>query len=164
MITADKYSQKSAELSDCGKYRYALFRVWDINLPQVAFVGLNPSTADAELDDPTINKCVAYAKNWGFGSIVMLNLFAFRSTDPTQLYQQVDPVGSENHHYLAKYGLDVKIVVAAWGNHGVFLNRHQAVIEMLKPKLNYLKLNLTGQPAHPLYLKSDLKPTKWFSN
>lgn len=164
MITADKYSQKSAELSDCGKYRYALFRAWDINLPQVAFVGLNPSTADAELDDPTINKCVAYAKNWGFGSIVMLNLFAFRSTDPSQLYQQADPVGSENDHYLTKYGLDGDIVVAAWGNHGVFQGRHQTVIEMLKPKLNYLKLNQTGQPAHPLYLKGDLKPTKWFIN
>jgi hypothetical protein len=74
-----------AEFSDCGTYRYALWRTWNALQPGVLFVGLNPSTADATTDDPTIRRCIGFAKRWGYGGITMANVFAYRATDPREM-------------------------------------------------------------------------------
>lgn len=91
---------KGAIISGCGKYRYSLWRTWDKKLPKVMFIMLNPSTADAYEDDPTIRRCINFAKSWGYGGIVVGNLFAYRATNPKKLILIDDPSGSANHHYL----------------------------------------------------------------
>lgn len=149
---------KDAVISPCSKYRYALYRKWDDSLPSVMFIGLNPSTADAVDDDPTINKCIKYAQSWGYGSLVMANLFAYRSSNPNHLKTEVDPVGPDNDAWLEKLAAQTNLIIAAWGNHGNYLNRDQVVLAVFKNKLCLLKRNMSGQPAHPLYLKSDLVP------
>jgi hypothetical protein len=120
-------------------------------------VGLNPSTADEVTDDPTLTRCINFAKSWGYGGVCMTNLFAYRATDPKVMKSQRDPIGAENDFWLHKLANDAGIVVAAWGNDGSYLNRSNMVVEML-PNLHYLKMNKSGEPAHPLYLKADLVP------
>ena len=107
-----------AELSDCGLYRYLLTRTWDAQCERVVFIGLNPSTADATEDDPTIRRIIGFARSWGYGGVDMLNLFAFRATDPSDLKAAVDPVGPKNDRYLAEYTSRSHATVAAWGVHG----------------------------------------------
>ena len=110
---------KDAILSEDRKYRYILSRTlgWRQNL-LFYFIGLNPSTADEKTDDPTIRKCINYAKCWGYGKILMANLFAFRSTDPNKLNHEEDPVGPENDSYILKSASGVDLIIACWGNPG----------------------------------------------
>ena len=149
-----------AELSKDRVYRYTLWRVWDMEKLVLAFIGLNPSTANETEDDPTITRCVNYAKAWGYGGLFMLNIFAFRATDPQAMKAASDPVGQDNDRWIIRVADKVKIVVAAWGNHGEFMDRGKAVIELLHEfDLYYLgKLTKGGHPGHPLYLKADLTP------
>lgn len=149
--------EAAAHFSPCGRYRYTLQRSWDAGGPAVLFVGLNPSTADAERNDPTIRRCIGYAKNWGFGRLVVANLFALRATDPRDLLAASEPVGPENDRWLAKCQAEADLVVAAWGNHGVHLGRSAAVLRELKNP-HCLRINASGEPAHPLYLPGDLAP------
>ncbi|WP_100638366.1 DUF1643 domain-containing protein [Marinobacter salexigens] len=149
--------KNTAKLSDCRKYRFALWRTWDESKPYVMFVGLNPSTADETTDDPTLIRCMNYAKSWGFGGVCMANIFAFRATAPNDMKAAADPIGSENNEWLIKLSDDAGLVVAAWGNDGSFLGRSEQVKELL-PNLHCLKLNKSGEPAHPLYQKADRKP------
>jgi len=146
-----------AKLSDCRNYRFALWRTWDESKPFVMIIGLNPSTADETTDDPTLIRCMNFAKAWGYGGVCMTNLFAYRATDPNKMKLQKDPIGSDNDVWLAKLAKQAGIVVAAWGNDGAYLNRSTVVKDML-PNLHCLKMNKSGEPAHPLYLKADLKP------
>ena len=152
-----------AKLSDCRKYRYALWRTWDDSKPYVMIVGLNPSTADEARDDPTLTKCIKFAKYWGYGGVCMANLFAFRATKPSDMMASSDPVGLENDSWLSKLSKDAGIVVAAWGNDGSHLGRSSAIKAML-PNLHYIKMNKSGEPAHPLYLRSSLVPTPMIFN
>ena len=149
--------KKTAELSPCRKYRYSLSRVWDESKPVCLFIGLNPSTADEVEDDPTIRRCINYAKSWGYGSLIMANIFAFRATDPRDMKAAADPVGIDNDYYLTELASKASMIVAAWGNHGSHLNRSEQV-KALIPTLHCLKVTGTGQPSHPLYLKADLQP------
>ena len=149
--------KKTAEFSPCRKYRYALWRVWDESLPVCMFIGLNPSTADEVEDDPTIRRCINFAKSWGYGSLVMANLFAFRATDPKVMKAEPFPVGANNDYYLEELASKSSMIVAAWGNHGAHLKRADQVKALL-PNLHCLKVTGTGQPSHPLYLKADLQP------
>lgn len=149
-----------AVLSPCRNYRYALSRVWDASLPYVLFIGLNPSTADETEDDPTIRRCIGFAKSWGYGGLVMANLFAWRATEPAEMMRQDDPLGEKNDAWLVELASNAGVVVAAWGNDGSFLQR-SAHIRALVTDLHYLKLNSTGEPAHPLYLKQTLTPVLW---
>lgn len=142
-----------------GKYRYELRRQWSPELPTVAFIGLNPSTADAMQDDPTIRRCVGYAKAWGYGQLIMLNLFAYRATDPLAMKSADDPIGPENDETLRRVAAQAAVVVAAWGNHGSHLGRGAAVRNLVP--LHYLRLTKSGQPAHPLYLPGTLTPIAW---
>jgi len=149
--------------SPCKRYRYTLWRTWtnEHKPSYVQFVCLNPSTADEANDDPTVRRCVQFAKDWGYGAFCMTNLFAFRATDPADMKAAVDPVGDDNDYWLAKVATDAGAVVAAWGEHGAFLNRERAV-RLLLTNLKCLKTNASGQPAHPLYLSKSLvlKPLK----
>ena len=149
--------KNTAKLSDCRKYRYALWRTWDNSKPYVMFVGLNPSTADEVSDDPTLTRCMNFAKLWGFGGVCMANLFAFRATEPSDMKLAEDPIGKENDQFLRNLAGNAGLVVAAWGNDGSFLNRSAQVKEML-PNLHCLKMNKSGEPAHPLYQKASTFP------
>jgi hypothetical protein len=140
-----------AQFSSCRRYRYALWRVWNAHTPHVAFIGLNPSTADEAEDDPTIRRCMGFARHWGYGGLVMLNLFAFRATDPRDLLQAEDPIGPGNDRCLNTVVPTAAKIVAAWGNHGGHLGR-SAVVRARWPELYALKINQSGEPAHPLYL------------
>ena len=159
----------SAVMSPCGQYRYVLTRQWafgspDCSTPAVAFIGLNPSTADALKDDPTIRRCIGFAKAWGFGKLVMLNLFAFRATKPGDMVSALDPIGPENDHFLMAEMGQADMVVAAWGAHGGHLQRDCRVRVMAEERdiqLHYLRLTKEGHPGHPLYLPSTLTPTPW---
>lgn len=142
----------SAIFSRNKKYRYVLERIWDDQLPAVMIIGLNPSTADAEHNDPTIYKCIKLAKFWGFGSLVMVNLFAFKATDPKDLLKAEDPVGKRNTWYIRKYLKEVDVVVGAWGNHGVHRGRAYRVMRWLPP-FKVIGVNKSGMPVHPLYQK-----------
>ena len=149
--------KSDASLSTCRKYRFALWRIWDETKPYAMFIGLNPSTADEKENDPTITRCIGFAQSWGYGGLCMANLFAFRSTDPAGMIATLNPIGAENNEWLTKLAKDAGVVVAAWGNDGSYLSRSLEVIQFL-PDLHYLKMNKSGEPAHPLYLKSDLRP------
>jgi hypothetical protein len=132
----------------------------------VAFIGLNPSTADEVKNDPTVTRCINYARRWGFQGMFMLNIFALRSTDPRALYRHPDPIGPETNRYLMELvqRREVSLVVAAWGNHGALLSRGWNVINLVRNSgVNLYRLGeLTkqGQPRHPLYLRRDLEPVQ----
>lgn len=134
-------------------YRYTLSRMWDATRPQVAFVMLNPSTADAHQDDPTIRRCVGFAKQWGFGRLAVVNLFAYRATRPADLLIADDPVGEDNDAHLLNACRASETIVCAWGNHGAHRGRDAAVCALLEDfPLMCLGLTQRGQPRHPLYV------------
>ena len=151
---------KNATFSDCRKYRYALSRTWNGKKKTILFIGLNPSTANEKIDDPTIRRCINYAQNWGYGSLLMVNLFAYRATMPSELKNVKNPIGNDNDLHIIELSKKADIAVAAWGNEGTLLNRDKEVKKIL-PNLMCLKINKSGQPAHPLYQKKDLKLIKY---
>ena len=151
---------KNATFSDCRKYRYALSRTWNGKKKTILFIGLNPSTANEKIDDPTIRRCINYAQNWGYGSLLMVNLFAYRATLPSELKNVKNPIGNDNDLHILELSKKADIAVAAWGNEGFLLNRDK-VVKKLIPNLMCLKINKSGQPAHPLYQKKDLKLIKY---
>lgn len=151
-----------------GPYRYDLWRTWNpVDRPSIcAWVMLNPSTADANQDDPTIRRCIAYSKTWGFDGLVIRNLFALRARDPRELAQAHDPVGPDNDHWLTTSGLtSATRVVVAWGA-GRYPRlaggRWRHVADLLAP-LNPVCLRVArdGQPMHPLYQRATLTPVPW---
>jgi hypothetical protein len=152
--TMQEYIDTGAELSECRRYRYVLWRVWDGSLPKVMFVGLNPSTADETRDDPTIRRCVRFSREWRYGGVCMLNLFAYRATKPEELRKARDPVGPENDMILKEYARRAGMVVACWGNHGALYGRNQQVIGLL-PRMLCFGTTARGEPRHPLYLSRD---------
>ena len=151
---------KNATFSDCRKYRYALSRTWNGKKKTILFIGLNPSTANEKIDDPTIRRCINYAQNWGYGSLLMVNLFAYRATLPSELKNVKNPIGNDNDLHILELSKKADLTVAAWGNEGFLLNRDKEVKKLI-PNLMCLKINKSGQPAHPLYQKKDLKLIKY---
>lgn len=151
---------KTAHISPCQRYRYLLSREWDSSLPTVGFVGLNPSTADATLDDPTIRRCIGFAQSWGYGALHMVNLFAFRATKPEVMLHVPDPVGPDNDRWLLEVTHSCALVVAAWGNKGGHGGR-DAQVRRLLPALSVIQLTRAGKPQHPLYLPGHLRPKPW---
>jgi hypothetical protein len=150
----------SAVFSPCGRYRYALRRHWGGPGGEAMIVGLNPSTADADRDDPTIRRCIAFTRDWGYAGLCMTNLFAYRATKPADLMAADHPVGPDNDAWLLEAARNAAIVVAAWGVHGTWRGRDQAVRGML-PQLACLGLTRLGQPRHPLYLGRECRPVPW---
>ena len=131
--------------------------MWDENKPLVMIIGLNPSTADETGNDPTITRCISFARSWGYGAVCVTNLFGFRATAPSELKAYHDPIGKENDAWVHEMAKGAAITVAAWGNHGKFLNRSLEILPSLD-QLHCIKMNKSGEPAHPLYLKAELKP------
>lgn len=152
---------RTAAFSPCRNYRYSLLRRWGAPEQGYAmFIGLNPSTADEEADDPTIRRCMQYAKDWGYGALCMTNLFAFRATDPDMMKAHPEPVGPDTDAVLANLAGSAGVVVAAWGNHGSHRGRDQEVIKCM-PQLHCLTVTKQGQPGHPLYLSKTLTPKRF---
>lgn len=147
------------------KYRYRLERFIDnrdLNMT-VAFCMLNPSTADEVKSDPTITRCLNYATGWGASKLVVVNIFALRSTDPKALYSAADPIGEDNDHHIAVAAREADIFICGWGNHGTLNGRQDAVLALLhrvaplaKPRA--FKINKCGTPVHPLYQRMDAQP------
>lgn len=159
---------KSANLSECGTFRYFLVRRWDNSLPTLNFIMLNPSTADADIDDPTIRRCMQFARDNGYGGIIVTNLFAFRATDPKTLmaackeayeYDLSTVHGPENEQWLEKGVASSKTVCCAWGAHAstkyadpTFLH---GLFERMDADVRCLGTSKDGYPKHPLYLRKD---------
>lgn len=153
--------EKGAIISDCQAFRYALWRRWNAD-PLMVFVMLNPSTADASQDDPTIRRCMGFAEREWWGGILVVNLFAFRSSSPAVMKAAPNPIGPENNrhieHLLAQ---EHGPIVCAWGSHGSFLGRDQAAKRLLGGRLMCLGKTNAGQPKHPLYLPKDAELVPW---
>lgn len=138
-------------------YRYALWRTWDTNKPSMMFLLLNPSTATAEIMDPTMTRCMGFAMRWGYGKMVVANIFALRSTDPKMLYLHSDPIGPDNNKHIVEMVQKANRVVVGWGNHGTFKSRGKAVLKLISPHTDIYCFGLTEkkQPRHPLYLPNN---------
>ena len=140
------------------KHRYTLRRQLDPMLGQgvCCFIMCNSSTANEFQDDPTVRRCIDFARSWGFQQLVVVNLFALRSTDPKSLYTtKGDPIGGLNDGYILQAVIEADLVVCAWGNHGALKGRSKDVLAQLQPfgaKIQHLGMTSQGEPGHPLYL------------
>lgn len=156
------FESMGADFSECRRYRYRLFRLWNINAPRLLFVMLNPSTADEWQNDPTVARCQTRAEQLGFGYVEVVNLFAWRSTDPRALRKVEDPVGPLNDQSIRNAAKASDMVICGWGNHGLLQERGNWVRDLIFEAGHIpqaLKLNdKTGQPCHPLYLPYSAKP------
>ena len=146
--------KKHAIISQDEKYRYQLSRIWDEEKPKILFIMLNPSTADADVDDPTIRRVVNFAKSWGYGGVFVGNLYAFRSTDPKGLRHTDDPIGEDNIQHIQNLLGLVEKVIYAWGNN----QREPDWLCDLVDSPYCIDVSKKGIPKHPLYLKSELQP------
>lgn len=191
MSEKPKYVSAGATISACGTYRYSLWREWrgtpnakwdmwknddgspvldgagaQVGEPEtVTFIMLNPSTADGKADDPTIRRCVSFARAWGYDRMVVVNLFAYRATDPRALLalnHQDDPVGANNQSYIERLTGERGIVVCAWGAHGAHLEQDETALGWVYPHAKIFCLGRTkeGHPRHPLYVPAsqELEP------
>lgn len=144
-----------ADLSECSTYRWSLTRRLDLwGDGNCLFIMLNPSTADAMLDDPTIRRCKAFATDWGHQKLTVVNLFSFRATDPTELKTAADPIGHRTNEIIAAEAATASTIVCAWGAHGGLMDRDREVTDMLKAtgaQLQCLNVTKDGFPCHPLY-------------
>ncbi|MBC9005165.1 DUF1643 domain-containing protein [Micromonospora aurantiaca (nom. illeg.)] len=152
----------------CHPYRYELTRTWDRRRPPATFLMLNPSTADALTDDPTIRRCIGYARTWACGGLVVINTFALRSTDPRALYGHADPIGPDNDRVigqrLTRIAANGGPLIAAWGAHGVHLDRHRQVAALTAQRgvqMAALAITKGGHPGHPLYLPRTARPVPY---
>lgn len=153
---------KGAEFSPCRRWRYTLWRIWDPSRPYCAFIGLNPSTATETVNDPTVSRCINYARDWKYGGMYMLNLFAWRATDPADMKASEEPIGAENDDAILKTAKGAGLVICAWGNHGAYRDRSKHVRRTLHDAgitAHCLTTTGSGEPGHPLYLRADSKPT-----
>lgn len=144
----------TAVISECGRYRYSLVRVWDADKPMLCYIGLNPSTADATVDDPTIRRLIEFTKAFGYGGFTIVNLFAWRATQPKELLLEDKRKGLHNDYHIqdAAKACD-NDVVFCWGTWGGIFGRDEEVIRMF-PNARCFGLTKDGHPKHPLYLHS----------
>lgn len=149
--------------TEAGPYRYSLTRQWELDRPWAVWIMLNPSTADAEVDDPTIRRCVGFSDHWGFGGLEVVNLFALRATRPIHLKESGDPTGEDNDHYLKQAISRHEMLVAAWGGSGDFAMRYMQANEVKRMAVRAEKRLMCvgqtkgGDPRHPLYVKGDTR-------
>ena len=157
-----RYFETGAVLSRDARYRYTLWRRW-CKGPAMMVIGLNPSTADADEDDPTIRRCVAFANREGCGALAVGNLFALRATDPKVLLHVSNPVGRENERWLRYLGQHASLIVAAWGAAPIAKRQAVQVADMFCESLWCFGRTKSGAPRHPLYLRADT-PLSTFAN
>lgn len=163
--TSDLVMQRGAQISDCGTYQYRLWREWDRCRPTLAFLMLNPSTADHTIDDPTITRCLSRAMKGGYGLLEVVNLFPLRATDPNELLAHADPLGPRNTADGAVMdALDgASMVICAWGAHSSAATRASELMDIFtmvgwRGRLHHLGLNKDGSPKHPLYIAASTRP------
>lgn len=159
-------SASGATFSSCRRWRYLLWRRWDSAKPVANFIMLNPSTADEVKLDPTCSRARDYAERWGYGALIVTNVFAWRATDPAEMKAVVDPVGPGNDRAIVRAAKEAALVVCAWGNHALHLERSTRVRALLAGAgvaLHALRINSGGEPAHPLYLPGSLRPASWYA-
>lgn len=152
--------------SPCDTYRYGLTRVWAADAPRLLYILLNPSTATEEQNDPTIARCEKRAQLLGYGSFRVVNLFAFRATDPADLKRAEIPLGPDNLEFLQQsaLGWNPDLILCGWGAHGTYLNQSSIVLQNLRAwsvPLWHLGLTKMGEPRHPLYLSYRTQPQRW---
>jgi len=143
------------------RYRYLLTRRWACGGKAVTWIMLNPSTATASANDNTITRCMDFARRWGYSAMYVVNLFAYRATDPRELTRVADPVGPANDDYITDLCSDSWLTVAAWGVHGRLNDRARHVAKLLDSEgvqLSCLGVTSHGHPRHPLYLRSTTTP------
>jgi len=153
-----------ARFSACRRWRTLLWRCWDATRPVANFVMLNPSTADERVLDPTCARARRYAEVWGYGALLVTNVFAWRATDPAEMRAATDPVGAGNDAAILRAARRAALVVCAWGNHALHRDRSSEVQRLLRGAdiaLHALRLNANGEPAHPLHLPGRLRPQPW---
>lgn len=155
--------RRAARISEDGRYRYTLVRRWGPE-PPLQFVMLNPSTADAEVDDRTIGRCVGFARDLGAGGILVVNLYAYRATKPVDLWRAEDPVGPDADLYLRaaarRSAIEGAATIAAWGVNAK-PDRVAHVLDLFANaggRLHALGLTKDGHPRHPLYLPATARP------
>jgi hypothetical protein len=160
------FEDNGATFSDDRKYRYALWRIWDKEKPLVMFIGLNPSTANENDNDPTIRRVISMAKSWGYGGVYMMNCFPLVSTNPAYLnefyespFHDVEDI--ENMRWLLEVGRKCKEVIFAWGNFKEAEERGKSLTKYFK-KAKALVINKNGSPRHPLYVKGDVVPVNYY--
>lgn len=153
--------ESGADFSECKRYRYRLWRRWNRNEPYCNFIMLNPSTADQNVNDPTVERCQRRAAMWGYGGLLVTNLFAYRSTNPKLLKLVADPIGPENDRIIVEVARKCKLVICAWGSHLMVHDREGHVVRILRDA--GIKPQVLGhnRPAHPLYLSYDRWPQLW---
>jgi hypothetical protein len=154
-----------AVLSPCGTYRYTLDRVWDASLPTALFIMLNPSTADASEDDPTIRRCRSFATREGCGGLTVVNLFALRATNPDALTTHPDPIGPDNDtRILLALSKEPAVVIAAWGANPYATTRATQIAGLLArrgTRAQCLGVTRSGAPRHPLYVIGSMPLSPW---
>lgn len=162
--------QESVALfSDCEKYRYKLTRTWDTARNGVAYLMLNPSTADEMKNDPTIARCQLRAIGMGYGRITIVNLFPYRMTDSTQLYYSSDDLIGDidaANNAIIEAVESSEMTICGWGSHPLATARAEDVFAMLlninlQGRLHCLKQNKNGSPMHPLYVGYSVVPTPY---
>ena len=151
-----------AVLDNTRTYRYVLWRVLKEKGDTILWIGLNPSTADEDTDDPTIRRVVNYSRDWGYANVLMANLFAFRATDPKEMKKAADPFGKDNNDWLIKLRKQSQLCVAAWGNAGCLKWSGHRLLKQFKElgltPIHCLGITKVGHPRHPLYMKRSAKP------
>lgn len=162
----DLFMRNRAVFSPDRLYRYTLERIWEGAIPPAMFIGLNPSTADESQDDPTVRRCIRFARDWECGGLVMMNLFAYRATNPRDMLAVEDPEGTANIFWLLRMARRAGIIIAAWGIWGAHLDQGEKTLEMLRlhglgDKIHHLGLTLGNQPRHPLYIPAAVRPIKF---
>lgn len=157
MARTAHYCNNGAVFDKTNIYRYTLWLVWYPDHPQITFIMLNPSTADAQRNDPTISRCIAFAQCWGFGALEVVNLFAYKAIYPRDLLKAANPIGEENDRFILQALSRSSRIVAAWGTKGTLLDRDKQIIQLLARWQNVHCLGATkdGHPRHPLYVKGD---------
>lgn len=163
------YTVSSAEFDEHRLRRYTLRRQWDpipgvsaFSPASVLWIMLNPSTADERVLDPTLRRCQQFSIDWGFQGFEVVNLFAWRATDPKVLPMIHDPIGQDNDRMIRDAAERNGLVIAGWGKPGRMMKRDAAVLDLLQGvSISTLGLNGDGTPKHPLYLRKSLKPTRW---
>lgn len=153
-------TDNGALFSQCRKYRYALWRIWNKDKGLVMFICLNPSKADELIDDPTIRRVRNFASDWGYGGVYMMNLFAWINPNPSKLKKCPDPLG-ENNRYLNKFTRKCDMVIFAWGAYNEAKERAKEVTQMFDGYA--LAINKDGSPKHPLYVKKDVRLIRYSS-
>lgn len=168
MTQLNLLSRGSAIISSCGNYRYELRRIWNENKPPCVLGMLNPSTADAEMDDPTITRCLRRAAAGGFGSLIVWNVGAGRATSPKVWKQMKDPIGPQNGSHIRRILTECRdrkgLALVGWGAHASHMGCAETAVSIATEVgviLHCLGVTKDGHPKHPLYVGYSAQPVRW---